>query len=282
VIEGKPSRTAIGAAEARATHRHRDPYPWIFDDPYALSFAGDDFAALAAESIAAVGETHARRGRAGVATRCRWVEDRLRTAPFAQYVILGAGLDSFAWRRPDLVGPITLFEVDHPSTQAWKRERAAQLALPVRDGHRFVGVDFRTDDVWAALRAAGFEDTRPALFSWIATTMYLPVPAVAATLRALSRCARDTEIAFSYNIAPSCLDDEGRTVLDAMTKRVAEMGEPLQSSFTPDEIESLVAGCGLTVVDHPTTDDLVRRYFADRTDGLRPMMLERMLAARVG
>ncbi len=282
MIAGRPSRTAIAAAEARATHRFRDPRPWILDDPYAIVFAGDDYAALATETIAAAGEAHARRGRAGVATRGRWVEDRLAQARVAQYVILGAGLDSFAWRRPDLIGPLTLFEVDHPATQAWKRTRAAEVGLPIRDGHRFVAVDFRTDALWPALRAAGFDEAAPALLSWIGTTMYLPASAVAAMLEAVRACASGSEIAFSYNIAPASLDDEARAALAAMTARVAGMGEPLQSSFAPDEIEALVAGCGLTVADHPTTDDLARRYFADRADGLRPLMLERLLAARVG
>lgn len=281
MIADRPSRTAVAAAEARATHRFRDERPWIFDDPYAIAFAGADYPTLAAETIASAGETNARRGRAGVAARSRWVEDRLEHGRFAQYAILGAGLDSFAWRRPDLVGPLTLFEVDHPATQAWKRTRAGELGLPVRDGHRFVAVDFRTDALWTALRSAGFATSAPALLSWIGTTMYLPAPAVGAMLAAVHTCAAGSEIAFSYNIAPACLDDEARAALAAMTARVAGMGEPLLSSFTPDEIEALVARCGLTVADHPTSEDLARRYFADRADGLRPLMLERLLAARV-
>lgn len=127
---GQASRSAMSAAVARGTHRLWDKPPWIVDDPFALILVGPGWEEFATASRALASPEIFRRGHAGVQIRSRYAEDRLLEGGYGQYVILGAGLDAFAWRRPDLRGSVRVFEVDHPATQAWKRERAATLGLP--------------------------------------------------------------------------------------------------------------------------------------------------------
>src|SRR5262249_39586542 len=138
----QPSRSAMSTAVARATHRLWAEPPWIFDDPFALILVGAGWENFAAASRGLARSPVVRQGHAGVLVRSRYPEDRLTEGQYSQYVILGAGLDSFAWRRPDLRGSLRVFEVDHPATQAWKHERIATLALPISEGHVFVPVDF--------------------------------------------------------------------------------------------------------------------------------------------
>ena len=147
---------------------------------------------------------------AGIATRSRYAEDRLTQAPFAQYVVLGAGLDSFGWRRPDLLRSLTVYEVDHPASQDWKRERIADLALPVADTQIFVPVDFEIESLRHGLDGAGFDWHRPAMFSWLGVTAYLTAEAIEATLRTIGHCQTGSEVVFSYFAEDSLLDDNRR------------------------------------------------------------------------
>jgi len=264
------------AAEARGTHRLWDPSPPVLDDPFALALVGPGWEELAAETRAMARHEVTRAGRAGVVVRTRYAEDRLADGgPFAQYVILGAGLDSFAWRRPDLLRTLRVFEVDHPATQAWKQERMATLGLPLDPAHVFVPVDFETGTLHDALDGAGLDWSGPTLFSCVGVAMYLEGGALDATLRTVARAASGSEIVLGYNVADGFLDDIGREFLAAVRARVAGTGEPLRTSMAPEEAEALLTDCGLTVVDHPTSDDLAGRY------GVRPYTLERLLTARV-
>jgi O-methyltransferase involved in polyketide biosynthesis len=144
----------------------------------------------------------------------------------------------------------------------------------------FVPVDFETQALNDGLDAAGFDWTRSSFFSWVGTTMYLKPDAIAATLGIVAACAPGSEIVLSYNQDLQFVDEIGREFLTAVTPQVVAMGEPVQTSFAPIEMEALVTRCGLTVVEHPTADDLFHRYCAGRTDGLRPYTLERLLSAR--
>ena len=275
------SRSAMSAAVARGTHRLWDAPPWIVDDPFALDLVGPGWEELARSARALVREPVWRRGHAFVQIRTRYPEDRLTESQCGQYVILGAGLDAFAWRRPDLLGALRVFEVDHPATQAWKRERAATVGLRASDDHVFVPVDFETQPLGERLDAAGFDRTRPALFSWVGTTMYLTIAAIESTLRVVARCARGSEIVMGYNVSPDYCDDFGREYLAAFAPTAVRMGESLASSFSPTAAEALIARCGLAVSAHPTSRDLDARYCSARTDGLRPLItLERLVVAR--
>jgi methyltransferase (TIGR00027 family) len=276
----QPSRSAMSAAVARGTHRLWDDPPWLLDDPFALVLVGPVWEAFAAASRALARLPVWRQGHAGVLVRSRYPEDRLLEGQYTQYVVLSAGLDSFAWRRPDLMRSLHLFEVDHPATQAWKPERAVALALPMSECHTFVPVDFETQNIGVCLDAAGFDWSCPTHFSWVGSTMYLTKESIATTLRLVAACAPGSEIVLSYNQELTFVDDIGHEFLSAITPRAAEIRESVLTSFAPAEMEEFLKRCGLEVVEHPTSDDLFDRYCAGRTDGLRPYTLERLISAR--
>ena len=179
----EPSTTAKRTAVARGEHRLLDSAPWILDDPFALMLVGPEWRQIYDARAALHHGRVWRDARAWVVARSRYAEDRLEERPFTQYVILGAGLDSFSWRRPDLLHTLRVFEVDHPATQTWKRERIATLALPISDHHVFAPVDFETESVRDGLDAAGFDWSVPTMFSWLGVTAYLEVHAIETMLR---------------------------------------------------------------------------------------------------
>ena len=209
--EGKPSATALVAAMFRAAHLLWDQPPKIFEDPCALQLSGCEgetalktqMGQLEAEVARTTNPALARRFRralmASVVTRSRYLEDEADRAVrrgVSQYVILGAGLDSFAYRRPELANVLHIFEIDHPATQAWKRTRlrAAGLGLPANLS--LVPVDFEKESLIDNLRMSGYRADAPSLFSWLGVTMYLSTDAIFGTLGAVAALAPGTEIIF--------------------------------------------------------------------------------------
>ncbi|MVU83844.1 SAM-dependent methyltransferase [Nocardia sp. ET3-3] len=280
-MESAPSRTAMFAAISRGLFRLETAAPWVLDDVLALVLVGPGWRELRERYDPMFPESVRLEARAAVCTRSRYAEDRLGAGGFGQYVILGAGLDSFAWRRPDLVGSVTVFEVDHPASQGWKLERVRELGLPVSESQVFVPVDFEAEPVRDALGAAGFDWGEPAMFCWTGVAPYLTAQAIESTLRMVAAAAPGSEVVFSYLAEDAALDDAGAEYARIYTPIAASVGEPLQPGWPVSEIEKLVSRCGPKVVDHPTRADLQQRYFADRTDGLRPYTFETLVAARV-
>lgn len=278
----KASATATGVAVARSAHRSCDQPPWVLDDPFALQLAGPRWAEIQSASEAAFPETALRQSRASVVARSRYAEDRLVSGGYRQYVILGAGLDSFAWRRADLIGWLRLFEVDHPASQAWKLGRIAELDLPVRDGHVFAPVDFETTPLWEGLPRAGLDWSQPAFFSWLGVIIYLAPEAITATLNTVSGCGTGSEIVLSYDAPDAFLDDTAREMVQIEARQVAATGEPYTTRMSPAQAETLIESAGLEVVEHLAPQALYDRYFAQRSDGLRPSTAERLIAARTG
>ena len=266
------------AAMARGLHRERYARPWILDDPYALPLVGPTWPELVARYESIIPKQYFELAISGIAARSRYVEDRLEAGDFSQYVLLGAGLDSLAWRRPDLLRDVTIFEVDHPSTQAWKRERQAFLGLPEYERHVFVPVDFETEDLGEALDRAGFDWEVPTLFSWLGVAMYLTREAVATTLRILARAGRGSGTVFTYLSAPEHMDADSLTFFKLIEPVVAQLGEPFTEGLAPAEAEALVRDCGHLVDENVSPETLMARYFADRKDGLRPYTAERILS----
>lgn len=278
----KASATATGVAVARSAHRSCDQPPWVLDDPFALQLAGPRWAEIQSASEAAFPETALRQSRASVVARSRYAEDRLVSGGYRQYVILGAGLDSFAWRRADLIGWLRLFEVDHPASQAWKLGRIAELDLPVRDGHVFAPVDFETTPLCDGLTRAGLDWSQPAFFSWLGVIIYLTPEAITATLNTVSGCGTGSEIVLSYDAPDAFLDDTAREMVQIEARQVAATGEPYTTRMSPAQAETLIESAGLEVVEHLAPQALYDRYFAQRSDGLRPSTAERLIAARAG
>ena len=280
-MESAPSRTAMFAAVSRGLFRLETASPWVLDDVLALVLVGPVWQQLRDQFDPLFPGPVRREARAAVCTRSRYAEDRLAAGAFTQYVILGAGLDSFAWRRPDLLGSLTVFEVDHPASQAWKLERVRELGLPLSDSQVFVPVDFEAGPVQDVLGPAGFDWAQPAMFCWTGVAPYLTAQAIESTLRSIAAAAPGSEVVFSYRAEDCALDDAGTEYARIYTPIAASVGEPLQPGWPVSEIERLIGRCGLTVADHPARADLQQRYFAGRTDGLRPYTFETLVAARV-
>jgi methyltransferase (TIGR00027 family) len=263
----KASATAAGVAVARGAHRSCDQPPWVLDDPFALQLAGPRWAEIQSASEAAFPETALRQSRASVVARSRYAEDRLVSGGYRQYVILGAGLDSFAWRRADLIGWLRLFEVDHPASQ---------------DGHVFAPVDFETTPLCDGLTRAGLDWSQPAFFSWLGVIIYLTPEAITATLNTVSGCGTGSEIVLSYDAPDAFLDDTAREMVKIEARQVAATGEPYTTRMSPAQAETLIESAGLEVIEHLAPQALYDRYFAERSDGLRPSTAERLIAARTG
>jgi methyltransferase (TIGR00027 family) len=295
--EGKPSSSAIGGAMLRAEYLLWDDQPKIFEDSLALWLSGfESDAALRAELDRIQSEIARGTGPDFAATmlrsltamtvmRSRYVEDEVDHAVgrgVSQYVILGAGLDSFAYRRPDLSKVLRVFEVDHPATQAWKRSRLREIGIELPLNLNLVPVDFEKDSLIDNLRANGYQTDAPGLFSWLGVTMYLTPDAVFNTLRTIATLAPGTEIIFQYTVPKELCDEESQRLLAVMMSFSATRGEPWQSSFVPAELAEQVSKLGFAEVSDLGPEEARAPYFSDRTDGLRPPTSEHYMRARVG
>ena len=212
----------------------------------------------------------ARDFRAFMAVRSRYTEDHLAAAVaegVSQYVVLGAGLDTFAYRNPFAM--LRVFEVDFPATQEWKRTmlRKAEIALP--DALIFVPMDLEHKTLAEGLSEAGFTAELPAFFSWLGVVPYLTLDAFRATLRTIAQLPGRTALSFDYALSPETLTAVGRTAFDRLAGRVAAAGEPLQLFFTPETLEEELGRAGFKRVEQQDSDQLNELYFKDRADGLK-------------
>jgi methyltransferase (TIGR00027 family) len=282
LIPGSPSKTAVLTAAARALHRE-EPLPWVLDDYLALGLAGDEGVSITRRLRDELTPENLLTFSRWMCVRSRLAEDvveRAVAAGIRQYAILGAGLDSFAYRRPDLLMRLRVFEVDHPASQAWKRKRLADLGVSLPANLVFAPIDFERQTLRAGLLAAGFDFTERAVFSWIGVTMYLTLAAIESTLDTVAACPPDSRIVLTYNLPPSALEDQGRAIGDRMARLVGEVGEPWISLFTAAEADALLRRCGFREVDHFGPAELIRTYFDDRPD-VSLGMPQRLLVATV-
>lgn len=275
-----PDSTAVRVALWRAMHVQADPSPHVFEDETGLRLAapGDDWRRRPDM------DPRATSGfRAAVVARARFIEDLVTEQAghgVDQYVILGAGLDTFAQRRPELAPRLKIFEVDQPGPQAWKRRRLTELGYGIPDGLRLVPVDFEASESWTEqLTAAGFDPGRPAVIVSTGVTMYLTKGTTAATLRQVASFAPGSTLAMTFLLPTELLADADRSGLQASAKDARASGTPFVSFYTPQEILALAREAGFTDVGHVPGSLLAERYFADRTDGLRPSSGEDLLMA---
>jgi methyltransferase (TIGR00027 family) len=276
-----PSRTALMAAMGRALHRDGPP-PHVLDDWMATSLAGEEGRAILDNMLANAPPDRMRAFQAWTAVRSRFVEDFVESAVAAgisQYVILGAGLDSFAYRHPDLLERLTIFEVDHPFSQAWKRRRLEELHIPLHHNVVFAAVDFETQSLSDVLMAAGFSSDQRAVVSWTGVTMYLARPAIDATLDIVASWAAGTCVVLSYDQPPGVLDDKGRALLADVSSTAAKYGEPFVSLFRRDEMEGLLVEHGFDSIAHFGAEDAVHNYF--RGTDVRIPDVQRLVTAVV-
>lgn len=276
-----PDNTAVRVALWRALHTEVDAPPPVLADTVGLRLADPP------DGWRDRGDMHPQGTagfRASIVARARFIEDLVlaeTAAGTGQYVILGAGLDTFAQRHPEAGERLTVFEVEQPDTQAWKRRRLEDLGYGIPDWLRLVPTNFETDDAWLkALSAAGFDPARPAVIVSTGVSMYLSKEANAATLRKVAGLAPGSVFAMSFLLPADLLDPADRPGLEMSSKGAAASGTPFVSFFTPDEVTSLAVECGFTTAEHVSGTLLADRYFAGRSDGLRPSTGEDLLIAR--
>ncbi|MCW5892228.1 MAG: class I SAM-dependent methyltransferase [bacterium] len=296
------SRTALVAALMRAVHR-RTARPPLVDDPWAARLVSAEEQAELARRIldAATPDVHARLAAlddvdaildatlprhptyGGVVLRSRVAEDALADAVArgaGQYVLVGAGFDSFCVRQPGFARGLAIFEIDHPATQAAKRERLAACDADVPANVRFVAADLAREPLAAVLGRCGFSATVPAFFSWLGVTIYLPRDANLATLRGVATAAAGgSELVFTYT--DQRVLDARPPALEAQRARLAAAGEPWVSGFDPTTLARELAAVGLFLVEDLGPRELAARWCAGRSDGLTPGRIGHVARARV-
>ena len=281
--ETRASATAQRVAIQRATHQLLDD-PKVFDDPIALHIIGKESASALQADPQQFGNTRLSPYlRAFVAARSRWAEDELALGirrGVRQYVILGAGLDTFAYRNPHPQGLLHVFEVDHPTTQAWKRTRLDEVGIALPDDLTFAPVDFETQTLEEGLRAVGYDQGRSTFFSWLGVTEYLTAEAVMATLRFIASAPMGSAVVFDYMLSPSLLTPAQRFRFDVLAQRVALAGEPWQTFFDPGLLLSELRAMGFGCVEDKGPEEINTRYFKNRKDGLRVGSLSHVMIAQ--
>lgn len=275
-----PENTAARVALWRALHVEADASPHVFDDTVGLRLVAPDDDWRSRPDMS----PFTRPFRASIVARARFLEDLVEEQfdrGVDQYVILGAGLDTFAQRRPELASRMRVFEIDQPGPQAWKRQRLVELGLGVPSFLRLVPVDFEAGDAWwERLAAAGFDPGRPAVVASTGVSMYLTRDAIMATLRQVAALAPGSVLAMSFMLPIELADAEVRPGIERAAAGARANGTPFISFFTPSEMLAMARDVGFRAVQHVSADDLAARYFAGRGDGLRPPRnAEEMLVA---
>lgn len=255
-------------AAARAIHREEPP-PWVLDDALAIELAGEQGieiraqlkAELPPESLLAFARWCCVRARVP-----EQVVEREVAEGAAQYVVLGAGLDTFAYRRGDLAGRLRVFEIDHPDTQRWKRARLRELGVDPPIEVVYVPIDFERQTLQAGLEDAGFDFGARAVFSWIGVIMYLTLEAITATLTTIQASAPGSRVVLTYDLPSEALSGLGAETQGILGRVVADMGEPIIRRFMPAEIELLLQDLGYTAVEHIGPDEAISAFFPGRDD----------------
>jgi methyltransferase (TIGR00027 family) len=262
---GRASKTALGVAIRRAAHQLADQPP-VLDDPIAVQLIGGGYPRQMERAMHRV----ARDFRAFMAVRSRYTEDHLAAAVaqgITQYVVLGAGLDTFAYRNP--FPALRVFEVDFPATQEAKRAMLAEAAIAVPGNLIFVPLDFERHTLAEGLAEAGFDAGRPAFFGWLGVIPYLTLTAFRTTLETIAQQPAGSVVSFDYALAPETLSLVGRIAFNALAGRVARAGEPFQLFFTPEAMESELDRAGFEHIEQLDYVQLNERYFKERADGLK-------------
>ena len=264
---GQASRTALGVALRRAAHQMYDEGPLVLTDPIAVPLLGDRYAKALADSLEDLNEDSSRLMRAWLVARSRFAEDHLAKAVESgvrQYVLLGAGLDTFGFRNPH--PRLRVYEVDHPATQSWKQELAEANGVLAPESLHFVSVDFETQKLSERLDEAGLDTHVPTVFALLGVVLYLTADAFGETLKYIAGFPEGSGVIFDYAIPRDLLPAEEIDARDELASRVESIGEPFRSFFSPEEIRKVLAAFEL--IEDVDDKQLNHRYFAGRTDQL--------------
>lgn len=275
-----PDSTAVRVALWRALHVIVDPPPRVFEDVIGLKLVAppDDW-----RNRPDMHPQGTSRFRASIVARARFIEDLVAEEceqGLKQYVILGAGLDTFAQRRPELGSKLQVFEVDKPETQEWKKKRLNELGYEIPEWLHFVPMNFESGKPWwDELVAAGFDPIEPAVVTSIGVSMYLTLDAIKDTLRQAAKLAPGSKFIMTFMLPLDLVAPDDKPGYEMSLKGAQRSGTPFISFFSPEEMKDLAHEAGFKKTEHLSTFDLTPRYFAGRTDGLRPSTGEELLIA---
>ena len=274
----RTSRTANLAACVRAYHCQWYKAP-IFADTYAIDMISNFWRVIARNRMFSWIVVHTvfrafRPIHTEIILRARYAEDRLMEAVRAgvgQYVILGAGLDTFSMRQNALSDRLRIFELDHPATQEMKREKVLRVNGEIPSNLIFAPIDFETDNLDEALARTGFDPLTPSFFSWLGTTYYLTKDAIRETLgRIAGIAAPGSRIVFDYKLAGHLVPEESRQFADKLDRFVARRGEPMISTFTPEELKDVMSGFGFAEMEDISAVAQKRLYLNERSGLVDP------------
>jgi methyltransferase (TIGR00027 family) len=265
--KARASRTAVGVAIRRASHQLRDS-PLVFHDPVAVPILGETYSKALKAAVTAFDDPFSRGMRAFLVARSRYAEDNLQRAVaqgVRQYVLLGAGLDTFAYRNNH--AGLRVFEVDHPATQAWKQELLARSQIAIPASLTFVPVDFEMQSLTEQLRTQGFDPNAPAYFAWLGVVPYLTLSAFRSTVAYIAARPPGSGVTFDYGQPRAAIPRLERIAHDALAARVGQIGEPFQLFFTPLDIAGELSS--FSSIEDLGSAEMTVRYFVGRSDGLR-------------
>lgn len=275
-----PDSTAVRVALWRAMHIRIDPPPHVLVDEIGLQLVAPD------DNWQERPDMHlewTKGYRAGIVARARFIEDLMLEQSqhgVDQYVILGAGLDTFAQRHPEMAAKLRIFEIDKPNTQEWKRQRLIDTGFGIAKNLGFVPVDFERGESWREkLMENGFDTRRPAVIASTGVSMYLTREANAATLREIAAFAPGSTLAMTFLLPLELIDAEERAQHQMVYERARAAGTPFVSFFAPSEILDLARESGFRKAEHVSRADIIRRYFSNRADDLQPASGEEFLVA---
>lgn len=266
MLEGRPSDTALEVAAARAAHLRFDPPPHLLRDDRAEALLGEDESGRIARYSDEAASWVLPENRLFLPLRARYAEDRLARAYAAgtrQLVVLGAGLDSYAFRRPPEQADLRVLEIDHPSTQRWKRGRLDALGWPDPPGLEFVSCDFERTTVSEALRGSGFRPDEPAFVTWLGVTYYLEPATTAGALAELAGLlAPRSEVVLDFLLPWEDLPERYQELREQMRAYLESVGEPHESRYRSDELRDVVLAAGFADLHVESLEALREAYFA--------------------
>lgn len=273
----QPDNTAVRTALWRALHVQIDDAPYILEDEVGLQLIAPEEGWQERPDM-----KYTKRLRASIVARSRFIEDvivRESKKGIQQYVILGAGLDTFAQRRQDIASPLQIFEIDQPETLAWKQKRLAETGYGLPENLHFVPVDFEVSSWWDELIKAGFNPDQPAVIACTGVTLYLTKETIISTLKQIAALVSGSTLAMAFYLPIELLDEEDQPMQEMAEKGAREAGTPFVSFFSPSEVLFLAQDAGFDRTEIISTSHMRDLYFSDRTDGLTPASGEVFLLA---
>jgi methyltransferase (TIGR00027 family) len=274
----EPDNTAVRTALWRALHVQVDSKPYIIEDEIGLKLINPTYDWQQRPDM-----KFTKRLRASILARARFIEDLIieqSKQGIGQYVILGAGLDTFAQRRPDIASKLQIYEIDQSDTLDWKKQRLIELGFRIPDYLHFVPVDFETSSWWEELINSGFDIKKSAVVACTGVSLYLTKEAITSTLNQIEKLVPGSKLAMTFYLPVEFLDEEDKSMQEIAEKGAREAGTPMLSFFRPDEILALARRTGFKDARTISTKEMEMLYFADRIDNLRPASGEVFLLAK--